>query len=388
MSFFFTLFLLTLAAAAQAQTNYIAEALQPYVDRGEMPGFVSILATPDKILQVDTIGYSNIETKKPISPDDVFWIASTTKIFTATAVMILVDEGKINLDDPGEKYLPDLKNLKVAYPQKDGTTILRSPKSKPTVRQLLSHVTGWTFQTPLMARFGTDRLEPQVAVMHFVQTPLVFEPGEKYQYTELGIDTAGAIIEVASGMPYHEYLQKRIFDPLGMTSTSFWPSAKDRESRWITNYAYENNKLTARPIPMMLTLPYDNRAIRHPEPGAGLFSTANDLTKFFQMLAANGRCKGKQIISEKSLGEIRRKQTPSHLSNNYGLCAAINGDWFGHGGAMGNDGNANIKEGLVRVYAVQIGTCPQKGKSKNDWVAATDKTFEQMKKDGRLPAGK
>lgn len=368
---------LLFSSLSLAQTS-IKQALQPYVDRNEMPGFVSVLATKDKILQVDCIGYANVETKQPIRSDQVLWIASTTKIFTACAVMSLVDEGKIQLDDPVEKYLPEFKNLKVKIPQKDGTDLLKKPDKKITIRMILCHVAGWTFQTSFMNQFGLDSLPLQRLAFHIANTPLVFEPGSKYKYSENGIDTAGAIVEVVSGIPYEDYLQKKFFDPLGMKDTTFWPSKEVQKNRWIHSHKVEDGKLKIVEK-SLIRPPFEDRNHRFPEPGAGLFSTPDDLTKFFQMLAGMGMSQGQRYLSEKSVIEITTKQTPDHLPDQYGLCSVTSSEWFGHGGAHHNQCHFT-RDGLVRLLIVQVVKCPKSGESYNVWVKEAQKFFDNYKK--------
>ena len=368
---------LFLSSFTLAQTT-ISQKLQPYVDRHEMPGFVSVLASKDKVLQIDCIGFANAETKQPIKPDQILWIASTTKIFTSSAMMTLVDAGKVKLDDPVEKYLPEFKDLKVKVRQKDGSILLKTPEKMPTIRMILSHVTGWSFQTPFMAKFGVDSLPLRRLAFHIAQTPLEFEPCSKYQYSECGIDAAGAVIEVVSGMPYEDYLQKTFFDPLGMKDTTFWPSAEVQKNRWIYSHTAVNGQLKAVEK-VLVRPPFEKRGSRFPEPGAGLFSTANDLTKFFQMLAGKGVSGGQRYLSEKSILEISTKQTPKNLPNEYGLCCTTGSDWFGHGGAHGNQCYFS-RDGYVRLMIVQVAGCPKNGEARNVWDAISKEAIKKYQK--------
>ncbi len=356
------------------QSPKMVKALQPFIDRGEMPGIVSVLATKDKVLQIDCVGYANIETKKPIAPDQILWIASTTKFFTGTAIMMLVDEGKISLDDPIEKYLPEMADLKIALVKQKDLQVLQTPQSKPTIRQVLSHQVGWPFQTEIMDKFGSDCLPLQKELFAISRTPLKFEPGTNYSYSELGIDVAGGIIEVVTGKPYEEFMQERIFTPLGMKDTTFWPSQDLQKNRWIHCHKMVDGKLALCDIPMMRH-PYEDKSVRFPEPGAAIFSTANDLTKFFQMHAGGGVYQGKRYISQAAIDEMNKKQTPKDNPNNYGITSALNGDWFGHGGACGNQCHAS-KKGLVRLYIVQISGVPKSGEALRAWTEAADTIFK------------
>ena len=137
------LMVLAIVSLLRAESPKMKEALQPYIDRGDLAGMVSVLATKDAVLQIDCVGYADLENKVPIAPDQMLWIASTSKIFTGTALMMLVDEGKVSLDDPIEKYFPEMANLKVTKYQDDGMILLKSPQTKPTVRHALSHQIGF-----------------------------------------------------------------------------------------------------------------------------------------------------------------------------------------------------------------------------------------------------
>ncbi|MDO4583324.1 MAG: serine hydrolase domain-containing protein [Planctomycetia bacterium] len=367
------------AGCSDVWSQDMKTALQGYVDRGEMPGFVSILATPEKVLRVDCVGYADLEKQRPMTPDTLFWIASTTKIFTAAAVMVLVDEGKISLDEPLETYLPQFRDSKVGIRNEDGTITLRSPKSKPTVREALCHVGGWTFMPPWMDTCGIDALEVRKAAAVLATFPMVADPGEKYQYSQVGIDLAGAVVEAVSGMRYEDFLQTRFFDPLGMKETTFWPSKEVQETRLVKAYTWdrESKKWRATPI-HFLSYPLECRRTRFAEPGGGLFSTPADLVKFFQMLAGKGVYEGKRYLSEAAVAEIHKKQTPASVPTNYGLGCFHHGEWFGHGGAYGNDTGVHAEKGWVAIYMVQHTGVPKAGEAKSRWQEHVVKFFQAL----------
>ena len=155
--------------------------------------------------------------------DALFWIASQSKPITASALMMLVDEGKVKLDDPVEKYLPEFRDQWLTVERDQEHMLLKKPKHPITVRNILSHTSGLPFASAL-EKPTLDGLPLRVAVGSYAMTPLLFEPDEKYQYSNAGINTAGRIIEVVSGMPYEDFLDKRLFEPLGMKDTTFWPN--------------------------------------------------------------------------------------------------------------------------------------------------------------------
>ena len=205
-----------------APADSIHAALQPFVDRHALAGAVVLVADKNKVLSLEAVGSADVAAGKPMGQDALFWIASQSKPMTATAFMMLVDEGKIRLDDPVEKYLPEFKGQWLAVEQDKDHVLLKRPKHPITVREILSHTSGLPF-TSAMEAPTLDLLSLRDGVRSYAMTPLQFEPGSKYAYSNAGINTAGRIIEVVSGVPYEEFMQKRLFDPLGMKDTTFWP---------------------------------------------------------------------------------------------------------------------------------------------------------------------
>jgi CubicO group peptidase (beta-lactamase class C family) len=224
-----------LAAAPEPQTStstsgLLAQTLQPFVDNHLAAGFVAIVADKNKVLDLEAVGYSSLAKKTPMKSDTLFWIASMSKSMTATAFMMLVDEGKVKVDDPVEKYLPEFKGQMVVD-ELDPKHVAQPADHPITIKEILSHTSGLTRPDSLtkaqIAALDNNSLEREVAD-HAAQ-PLVRQPSSKYEYNNVGIDTAGRIIEVVSGMPYADFMQKRLFDPLGMKDTTFWPTLEQGE---------------------------------------------------------------------------------------------------------------------------------------------------------------
>jgi CubicO group peptidase (beta-lactamase class C family) len=329
----------------------VAETLDPYIQSGELPGVVTVIATKDSILQVDALGYADLESKRPMKSDTVFWIASQTKPVTAVAVMILVDEGKLSLTEPITTYLPELADLKVAA-EKDANRTVLVPVDKPiTLEMLLSHTAGFEFLTPFQSKHAIDSLPMSRYVTTVLMTPLRTQPMTEYHYSNIGINLAGVIVERVAKMPFEEFLQKRLFEPLGMTETTFFPDAGQR-ARLATTYSFNREKLQLVPsYSAFITYPLDVPN-RYAEPGGGLFSTPTDLVKFFQMLQGNGEFNGKRILSEAAVNEIQAKHTGA-LGVPYGLGMNTNDGVYGHGGALGTDAIVNTKNGRVLLYFIQ-----------------------------------
>jgi CubicO group peptidase (beta-lactamase class C family) len=350
----------------------IVAALQPFVDRHELAGAVTLVADRDRVLSVDTVGFADVAANKPMRPDALFWIASQSKPITAAAFMMLVDEGKVKLDDPVEKYLPEFKDVKVAV--KQGTdTVLEKPKQPITVRQILSHTSGMPFRSA-KEEPTLDLLPLREAVLSYAATPLQTEPGTKYAYSNAGINTAGRIIEVVSGMPYEEFLDKRLFGPLGMKDTTFWPN-EEQLTRLAKSYKpnKEKNGLEETTV-TQLKYPLSDRK-RYPVPAGGLFSTAEDVGRFCQMVLNGGTFKGKRLLSEEAVRQMTSKQTGDALKDNYGLGWST-GATFGHGGAYSTGMTIDPKRGLITVWMVQHAGFPgEGGKSQGAFRKAAEDAF-------------
>jgi CubicO group peptidase (beta-lactamase class C family) len=348
--------------------------LQPFVDRHALAGAVTLVADANQRLDVEAVGYSNLAANQAMKPDAIFWIASQTKPITATALMILVDEGKVSLDDPAEDYLPDLKGLWVETERDDDHLLLRRPKRAPTVRDLLSHVSGMPFASG-MEKPTLDGLSLADCVKSYAMTPLQTDPGERYQYSNAGINSAGRIIEVASGMAYEDFLSARLFDPLGMKDTTFFPD-QTQVARIAKSYKPDasGNDLEETTIPQ-LTYPLDGPN-RHPMPAGGLFSTAYDLERFCRMILNGGILDEKRYLSEDSVKEMSRKQTGEAIPESYGLGWGVDDEGFGHGGAYSTNMRIDTKRGLIFVFLVQHAGFPGNGgESHSAFVNAAIQAF-------------
>ncbi len=369
--FLIALSLVPLAEAADDPTTGIADVLKPFVEKHTLAGAVTLVADKDKVLSLDAIGYADIADNQLMKTDALFWIASMSKPITAAALMMLVDAGLVKLDDPIEKYLPEFKGLWVAVEQDKEHVLLKRPKTPVTVRNILSHTSGMPFGSPLEVN-PRDQLALRDAVRSYAMTPLHSEPGAKYVYSNAGINTAGRIIEVTSGMPYEEFLQKRLFDPLGMRDTTFWPS-KQQLRRLATSYKPDAKKIGLEPTTIAsLKYPLHDRS-RQPMPGGGLFSTASDCGRFCQMMLGGGVFEGKRYLSEAAVKEMSTKQT-GDLKESYGLGCAVGPGTFGHGGAYATNMQIDTKRGLITVFMVQHNGFPGNG---NQSLAAFRKAAEK-----------
>jgi len=206
-----------------------------------------------------------------------------------------------------------------------------------------------------------DGLPLAAAVRSYALTPLQWEPGTKYQYSNAGINTAARVIEVVARMPYEEFMQKRLFDPLGMKDTTFWLN-EEQVTRLAKSYRPNAAKDNLDEFPIgQLIYPLTDRHRRFPMPAGGLFSTAEDTARFCQMLLRNGEWNGQRILSESSVKELARRQTPETVKESYGLGFSVGGDSFGHGGAHATNMDIRPKDGLVFVWMVQHAGFPKDG---------------------------
>lgn len=288
----------------------VTAALQPYLDQYKMAGIIGLIADrTGKVHYKNLLGYADVEAKKPISEDDVFWVASMTKMFTGASIMMLVDEGKVSLDDPVAKFIPQLGKWMVVE-EKDASHVLLKPPAQPvTVRHILSHTSGLAGSSELQQATGSDGTPLKARALSTVTGPLQWQPGSRYQYGNQGMNVAARIVEVVSGMPYEDFLQKRFFDPLGMKETTFWPS-EAQVARLAGAYGPNRGKNGyARGTITHLTKPFSDRVHRFPEAGGGLFSTTHDVLRYGLMLANDGELDGKRYLSREAMGELRKEQT-------------------------------------------------------------------------------
>ena len=348
---------------AALDSAVLAPKLQHYVDDHVMAGAVMLVGDKDKILNLEAVGYSDLGTQKPMHVDDVFWIASMTKTVTAAAFMMLVDEGRVRVDEPVEKYIPAFKDVKVAQP--DGTLV--APSHPVLIREILSHTSGLHFlnkkdhsmidSVPLETSIADDLLEP-----------LQFDPGTKYAYSNEGLDTAGRIIEIVTGTSYGQFLQDRLFTPLKMADTTFQPSAAQLQ-RLVKSYKTKSDKSGLEEASIhFLTYPLDGPS-RYPAPGGGLFSTAHDVFRFCQMLANEGTLEGKTYLSKEAVHQMTIKQTGPLVTTTYGFgVSGSDGSNFGHGGAYKT--SMTVDHGQIRVFLVQQASGWSAGDPNNDFNAS------------------
>ncbi len=368
--------LLATPVHAEYKPGRVAAALQPFVGQNTLAGAVALVADKNKVLSLEAVGWADIEGKKPMTTDSFFWIASMSKAMTAAGLMILVDEGKVGLDDPVEKYLPEYAGQMLAVKGEDGRFELKKPEKPITVRQILSHTSGLPFKSSVEQPV-LDIYTLRERTVSYAATPLQTEPGTAYAYSNAGINTAGMIIEIVSGKKYEDFMNERLFKPLGMKETTFWPD-KEQVARLAKSYRPNKEKdgLEAFPIGQ-LTYPLTDTN-RSCMPAGGCFSTAVDVSKFCRMLLNKGTHEGRRILSEEAVkqmtmvqsGDTKVKDKPADygfglkITTEDGGPGALSVGSFGHGGAHATQMWVDPVRGLVVILMVQHGGFPFDGGKK------------------------
>ena len=310
----------------------ISQAIQPFVDRQEVAGAVLLVANRERILFHEAFGSADIGAERSMQTDSLFWIASQTKPITATALMMLVDEGRLAIDDPVAKFIPEFRDQWLIGERSDGRMVLCRPNHPITITNVLQHTSGLPFASTL-DQGKIDRHPLETRVISYAMTPLQNQPDTNYEYSNAGTNTAGRIIEAVSGVAYDEFVDDRILKPLGMADTTFWPSAAQVE-RLAKSYkpGPDNAGFVETPIGQF-QYPLGDRMLRYASPAGGLFSTAADIGRFCMMILNDGTFEGRRYVSSDSVHVMTRK-LPGTSVDYYSLGWGIADGLCGHGGAV------------------------------------------------------
>lgn len=342
--------------------------LQKFVDNKTVSGAVAAVGSKNGVAVEIAVGDLNIEEKRPMSPEALFRIASMTKPITALGVMILAEEGRLSFDDPVEKHLPEFKGqlLIASRDEQAKTTTLKKPSRPITLRDLASHTSGLPggFPEGIADLYFRRQLSLAEAVCISSQRPLEFEPGSKWTYCNAGIDTLGRVIEVVSGQSYESFLTRRVFEPLGMKDTTFFPSDEQLQ-RLAGLYGSKDDQLTFIGYQLLGS----TKGARHPIPAGGLYSTASDLAKLYRVFLNRGTLGPVKIVSEQGLAELTRVQTGDLKTGftdgmGFGLGFAVtrqpmgvhemmSAGTYGHGGAFGTQGWIDPHQDLFVILLIQ-----------------------------------
>jgi len=335
-------------------TTFAADAVKQYVDSGECPGAISVFYK-NGMQETACLGYADAARKIPMSLDRTFMQCSQTKGFCGVTVAMLVEEGKLSLDDPVAKYLPEFATLYVAQKDDDGKVVRVQAKNVLTIRMVMNHTGGFTMDIPTKNRRGWPAIPLRDAAREAAAGTLLFEPGTGVRYSNTGIDIGAAVVEVVAGKPWDVFLKERVLDPLGMTDTTFNPT-DEQLSRSISMYevaAGKKAKFCA--FRKKMPLPHNGPGI-HPSAGAGLWTTVNDQLKFYKMLMNLGvGDNGVRILKEETVKDILAVNRRPKKYGGYSLGLVVNFErgTMGHSGAWKTYCQVNWRKKELKLWAVQ-----------------------------------
>ncbi|MBL9200353.1 MAG: beta-lactamase family protein [Opitutaceae bacterium] len=355
-----------LAAGTAPQLPGIGAAMQEMIAKKEITGAVTVVISKDTVLHLESTGLADVASGRQMTPDTLFNIMSMTKPVTAVALLMLQDDGKLKMSDPVAKFIPEFANLK-------------TPSGKPanlTLAQIMTHTSGLgEAGGPAGQRAKT--LADLVPL--WLAAPMQYEPGAKWKYTQSGINCGARVVEVASGMTFPEFLNKRLFGPLGLRDITHTPNA-DQRPRVATPYAKNKDTGALEAGRVAPPAPGD----RPPTGNAGLYATATDYARFCQMLLNGGSLDGRRYLSATALKLLATSQTgdlPTGFFQNdtygqrganygwgigtcvlkmphAGLAAMLSPGTYGHGGAWGTQAWIDPVKGRAYVLMVQRSNFP------------------------------
>jgi CubicO group peptidase (beta-lactamase class C family) len=359
----------------------IHDMVQRHIDAHDISGAVTLVARNGKVAHFEAHGLANIESKKPMSKDSLFWIMSMTKPVVGTSVLMMMEEGKLRLTDPVSKFIPEFKGMKVAVIQDrpagapapaQGTPPLfyTVPAARElTIQDLLTHVNGLNTGGPAsnaevakIALKAGEKLSDYIP--RLATTPLDFQPGTRWQYSATAAwDTLERVIEVITGEPFDRFARERIFDPIGMKDTGFVASPEQLQ-RIATQYRGANGTFTK-----VDTNPIWLNSAAYFSGGGGLMSSTEDYLQFGQMLANRGELNGKRLLAPKTVDLMSSVFVPDTLpgrakGRGFGLSVQVITDpiaantpiskgSFGWDGAFGTHFWVDPKEKIVGLFMVQ-----------------------------------
>lgn len=365
--------------AAEPKLPGVAAAIQPSLDAHDIAGAVTLVIAKDKTVHFETHGFADVATQRPLTADTMFNIMSMTKPVTATAILMLQDEGKLSVADPVAKYLPEFAALK-------------TPSGQPanlTITQILTHTSGLGEASGPAAQAAKTLAD---LVPLWLTAPMKYEPGAKWQYTQSGINAAARIVEIVSGQTFPAFLHTRLFGPLGLTHTTHYPTAGQLP---LVATPYAKNKTTGALDAVVATPPAPGT--RPPTGNAGLYSSARDYARFCQMLLNGGSLDGHRYLSPTALKFLTTPQTgdlPTGFFQNdtygqrganygwglatcilktphEGVAAMLSPGTYGHGGAWGTQAWIDPVRGVAYVLMVQRTNFP------NSDASDVRKNFQQ-----------
>jgi CubicO group peptidase (beta-lactamase class C family) len=350
----------------------IHETIQRYIDSHQISGAVTLVARKGRVAHMQAHGLMDLDAKKPMAKNSIFRIWSMSKPVAGVAILMLMEEGRLRLNDPVSKFIPEFKGMKVAVAQEgsQGTPpqFYTVPAAREiTIQDLLTHVSGLGSGRASSAEMPRIERKPGEALADFIPrlgtTPLDFQPGSRWTYSPLAaFDTLGRIVEVASGQTFDKFLRQHIFDPLGMKDTFFHPTL-DRLPRIATSYHRATNA--------MEKVANQNWLVNNTyfSGGGGLLGSAEDYAHFGEMLLEGGQLNGKRLLSPKTVELMSSVFVPDTVpgrapGRGFGLSVQVVSDpiaagqrvstgSFGWDGAYGTHFWVDPKEKIVGVLMIQ-----------------------------------
>jgi CubicO group peptidase (beta-lactamase class C family) len=348
--------------------------VQRHIDAGDVTGAVVLVARKGQVAYLEAQGTMDLETKKPMTRDSLFRMASMTKPVIGTSIMMMLEEGKLQLGDPVSKYIPEFKGMKVGVLQEPG----RGPGNPPkfytvpaehdiTIKELLTHTSGLSSGPMGQSEVAKIRRQPNETLADYVprlgSTPLEFQPGSHWMYSPSdGFDVLARIVEITSGMPLDRFVKQRIFDPLEMPNTRHYPTDAQMPLL-VTAYQKTNKGLVKNENSLSMSSKVYFAG------GGGLVSTIDDYSHFAQMLANGGELNGRRLLSPRTVKLMSSVHIPSTLpgrvtGEGYGLSVRVMQDAvagnhrvsdgsFGWSGAYGTHFWVDPKEEIVAIMMIQ-----------------------------------
>ena len=338
-------------------SNALTSKLQEFIQAHQLAGAVALVSRSGRVVYEEAVGSQNLETGKPMRSDTIFDIRSMTKAVTAVAVMCMVEDGKLKLEDPIADALPEFADLKVAEP--GGSP--RPPKRPVTLLDLLTHTSGMSENRPPQIENITRVLDRALKeVVEIIATqPLRADPGAPWNYSSMGYAVLGRAVEVRSGKPYEQFVAERILRPLDMRDSFYFPP-RAKWPRIAAMYIMKNGVLGPDSIDVY------RQGAKYSAPEFGLFSTVRDMDRFFEMMLNGGRLGRQRVLTQKSVDIMLEPRVPIRMEGvSQGLAwfvctdpekqsaLRISKGSFGVAGASGTFGWVDPSEKLVRLFLIQ-----------------------------------
>ncbi len=298
---------------SSARFGLLETMLRQHVDDGRVPGLVAGVMRHGKVVYLQSLGWQDIEAGEPMQEASIFQIRSLSKAITSLAVMQLVEQGRIALDDPVSRFIPSFADMQVfVNPDDPDNSALRAPARQPTVRDLLLNVGGLSHRDRALyqsraVRSRGDTLEQFVEKVAAV--PLVGDPGTVWVYSE-STTVLGRVVEIVSGQPFDAYLQEHVLNPLGMVDTAFFVPP-DKVARLARLYQVPRDGSALRKQPDMDIPITQDPPLK--EGSAGLVSTVPDYLRLLQMFLNGGELDGRRVLSAEGIAEMTRNHIPADL---------------------------------------------------------------------------